>query len=319
MSIRSASALSLAVLLVGAAAARAQPAARQAGASACLDGGPQPLLVQVRGTTAEFCLEKDAGGQAGEGLRCYAVDLPTGRLSARGAPVPLPPADQRPVVRAAAGAPRLEVGEGSVEVCPPGGAACKVVAAGKEVDPGLGLSAELDETGQRIVLSYLESRTRVEVFEVATARLLGSFAGRAPELSCIFARFVGDRLLVSERECGGEAKQVWLTTLTGKRIAVLGGAKRIGAVADPVRVSGDVWAFTSERGDAVVLQDVVTGKVKKRLALGSAREPGSVVAAADGAALAVVYGEARLGELAFVDLARAKVTRHQLPRCASTR
>lgn len=297
------------VALTGAVAASVQASPARTEPAACLAGDDHPRWVAVREGKVELCLETSGAARA----RCYAVALESGALSPL--PLTLPgPDSSLPNLRPRVGAPQLAVGESSVEVVREG--RIKVLKVSGEVDPGLGLTASVNPAGTRVAVAYLDSTPRIEVFDASRGLRLGAFAGRYPGLDCAWAEPIGDGVLVVERECGAETGRGYLATVGGQLIAELGGKKRIAPAQDPVYVDGNRWAFTSARGDEVVVQDVVTGKVSKRLALGKGKGPAApVVAAAEGSTLVVVYGGARLGELAVVDLARHRVRKLRTPRC----
>lgn len=299
------------VALTGAVTSSVQASPARAEPAVCLAGDDHPRWVAVRQGKVELCLETSGPERA----RCYAVALESGTLSPL--PLALPgPDESLPNLRPKAGRPKLAVGENSVEVVREG--RVKILQVAGEVDPGLGLTASVNSAGTRVAVAYLDSTTRIEVFDAARGLRMGAFAGRFAGLDCAWAEPIGDGVLVVERECGADTGRGYLTTLGGQLIAELGGKKRIAPAQDPVYVDGNRWAFTSARGDEVVVQDVVTGKVSKRLALGKGKGKGPaapVVAAAEGSTLVVVYGGARLGELAVVDLARLRVRKLRAPRC----
>lgn len=295
----------IAWLVVALASAVASPV--RAEPAACLAGHDRPRWVAVRDGKLELCLESSGAERA----LCYAVTLDSGALetlalSLPGFETPLP--NLRPVQ----GLPELVVGESTVEVVRSG--RIKVLKVSGEVDPGLGLTAAVNPAGTRVAVTYLDSTPRIEVFDAARGLRLGAFSGRHRGLDCLYAEPLGAGVLVVERECGAESGRGYLATVGGQLIAELGGKKRFAPAEDPVYVDGNRWAFTSARGDEVVVQDVVTGKVTKRLALGK-RSDSPVLAAAEGSTLVVVYGGPRLGDLAIIDLSRHRVRKLRTPRC----
>ena len=77
------------------------------------------------------------------------------------------------------------------------------------------------------------------------------------------------------------------------------------------------WLAPAARGEAAVIQDVRTGKIKKRIALGARSTPATPLS--DGKRLVLAYEGKRLGDLAVVDLATYKVTKLAGTRCARPR
>lgn len=302
----------LVVALAGAVASPVQAAPASADPAACLAGDDRPRWVAVHDGKLELCLETSGPERA----LCYAVTLESGALESLALPsLSLPGFETSlPNLRPRLSPTNLIISENHVEVLYYG--QVRVLKVSGEVDPGLGLTAEVNLAGTRVAVTYLDSTTRIEVFEAARGLRLGAFSGRFPGLDCVYADPIGDGVLVVERECGAESGRSYLATLGGQLIAELGGKKRIAPARDPVYVDGNRWAFTSARGDEVVIQDVVTGKVTKRLALGKGKGPAApVVAASEGSTLVVVHGGARLGELAVVDLVRLRVRKLRVPRC----
>jgi hypothetical protein len=275
----------------------------------CIAGQDTPRLLRIRDGAVEQCLEFDT-------VTCYATNLLSGRVSHL--PAPPPSNDTLPRFAPNGDEPKVTIGDNTVDVCRPNSVDCKRLTASGEVDPGLGLSAAVNLDGSKAVLSYLDGGTVVETFDVASSKPLGRFAGRSAHSACVNAEFVGDALLVREQECGGATKLTWLATPAGKRIAEVGGKKGMPVAYQPAHLQGELWAFASASGDAVVVQNVATGKVERRIALGRApkgttQDTASLVG--DGHTLAVVYQGARQGDVAVIDVATWKVTKHRADRC----
>jgi hypothetical protein len=302
----------IAWMIVGATTGRDAAAQEAAGAAApvCIAGQDTPRLLRLRGGAVEQCLELDP-------VTCYATNLRSGRLSR----LPGQPPSNDPLPRFAPDGdePKLTIGDDTVEVCRANGSACKTLKARGEVDPGLGLGAAANPAGTKAVLSYLDGGTVVETFDVASGKPLGRFTGRSAHSACVNAEFVGATLLVREQECGGATKLTWLATPAGKRIAEVGGKKGMTVAYQPAHLEGERWAFASAAGDTVVVQDVATGKVERRLALGrgptGAGKDATVSLIGDGHTLVVVHQGARQGELAVIDVGTWKVTKHRAARC----
>ncbi len=267
---------------------------------ACLEGTGAPSSVALEDGALRLCVTAEGAAQPS----CYLMDLTTGKLQRGGRG------------RVVAEAWKLELGEGDVTICPAaGGAACKTVRASGEVDPGLGLTAELSGDGAKVALAYLGDAPTVEVFAVASGAKLLEARGRSKGALCISGSFAGDALLVAERDCGADAvAALWIAGPDGKRVADAGGGKAFATARAPAHLSGEDWAFASAKGDALAIQDVKTGKVKKKLSLG--KKGAGAMLAADAKQLVAAFADKRLGEVAVVDLTTYKVRKLSAPRCA---
>jgi hypothetical protein len=292
----------------------------------CLTGGDSPRLLRLVGDELQLCLDdgspivgdsSDAAAPvARAAVRCYAIDLATRQISL----APSPPF-VRPLPRVAAPPPsrQISLDQDGAELCDASGK-CKTLRASGDVDPGLGVTAAVNQAGTLAALAYLAEQTTVEVFDLATGAPLAQLHGRDPRAMCITAELLDRTVLVRERDCGRDAvARAWLAdAATGRHLAEVGGARAFAAGAQPsispAHLAGDDWAFTAARGAAVVIQDVRTGKVKKRLSLGARATPATPVS--DGKRLVIAYEGRRLGDLAVVDLTTYKVTRLAGQRCS---
>lgn len=276
----------------------------------CLPGDGPLLLQKLQANALETCVEVDSS----DDLRCFATDLGKGQLRAIPVPAGLAPDASHPRIAEPPPAMKLELGENSVEVCRANGSACKTVRASAEVDPGLGLGAELNAAGTIVALAYLSGDTLVETFEVATGKRLMQLHGRSKKAMCISASFLGESLLIHERECGSDdVRASWLASADGKRLADAGGGKAFASPLRPAHLRGDEWAFPARRGEALAIQNVKTGKVLKRISLGARSTLASVIA--DDQRAVVAYQDKRLGDLAVIDLATYKVRKLAGARC----
>lgn len=280
----------------------------------CLPGAGPLILQKLEAGSLEQCVEDEASST----VKCFARDLRGGKLRRLPTPVDAKPGSWMPRLAPPPPATKptsIEVGEDSVEVCRASGAACKTIRASGEVDPGLGLGAELNADGTLVALAYLGEGTIVETFEVATGKRLMQVHGRSKKgAMCISASFLGESLLIHETECGSDdVRESWLASATGKRIADAGGGKAFASVIAPAHLRGDEWAFPAKRGEALAIQNVKTGKVVKRISLGAKSSLASVIA--DDQRAVVAYQDKRLGDLAVIDLATYKVTKLAGTRC----
>jgi hypothetical protein len=286
---------------------------------ACLPEGGPLQLQRLFANSLELCVVEQRGTgklTAAAVPTCLTLAIDPGYLSPSSRPF-------QPPSQLGQDANALEVGEQSVEVC--GGAAhskagdCKTFTAAQAVDPGLGLTAALSADGARVALAYLGARPAVEVFDVVSGRRLFTLAGRERKAPCISADFIGESLLIRERDCGEDAfRATWLVDANGQPLADAGGARTFASPLDPVRLTDELWAFLSARGDAVVLQNVKTGKVEKRLSLGAkvpAAQAAAMSAISDDTRLMIAHAGKRRGELSLLDVATGKLRKLSLKRC----
>jgi hypothetical protein len=170
----------------------------------------------------------------------------------------------------------------------------------------------------------------IEVWDLFAHRRLGQLAaGTTNEQPCARVQLLGERVLVATGACDdGEAREriqpvgAFFAALDGKRIATIGGDRPLAILrAPPIWLSGSRWAFVAGAGDSVVIQDVKTGAVERRIATGEPVEPGLVTAGGDDAGhLALVYGgkTSRVGSVTSIDTATGSVLHiPSLPRCPS--
>lgn len=187
------------------------------------------------------------------------------------------------------------------------------------------------------VVSGPPGRQTIETWELASKRRLGTFsAGTTTDRPCARAQVLDDALLVSTGACGARDAQLaiagggaafpatllpgaHLATLQGRRIAPVAGAQPLAIVARPFPISGKRWAFVAASGDEVVIQDVATGVVERRIATGEPGEPGKLNAGADALGnLVIAYGGTgpRAGSVTIVEVATSVVRSiPSLPEC----
>jgi hypothetical protein len=284
----------------------AQPAPKPAVPASCLAADADPVLIAIDGNKLRQCTWDGAH------LSCFATDLATGAWSTAAAPA----STERPRIAPAAGAPKIDVADQSASVCHADGSACKTLTPKAQVDPGLGLSAAANEAGTIGALGYYGDKPWVETFDLATGKRLGRAAAGSKAVKCIAVNVLGDALYVDESVCGGEVSTAWLGSKTGKRIAAVGGAQPIHPSGHAVHLADTQWAFSTSAGDVVVVQDVKTGKVAKRIAVGAAVDTASASLLGDSKRLVLAFGGSRAGDVAVIDVASAKVTSYPGKRCA---
>jgi putative hemolysin len=272
----------------------------------CVRGSKHASYVGVVATSARFCFEPG-------GLACYAADLQTGKLTTETAPA----GSDRPQVIAAPDAPKVTEADAGITVCHHDGSACKTLAPKGQIDPGLGMASAVNGAGTLAALGTQAAnrQSQVETFDAATGKHLATFKLPAKGGMCMFLAFAGDTLDITQSECGAPGGTEWLATRTGKKIAPVGGSAPINSNSPPVHVKGNAFAFAPAAGDVVVLQDVVTGKVVQRIAVGKAAATDGATLVGDGTHLVLVYAGARAGDLVVIDVATGKLTPLPARRC----
>jgi hypothetical protein len=203
------------------------------------------------------------------------------------------------------------------------------------------LSTDADDRFAALVTGP-PGRQDIETWDLASARRLARFpAGTTPARPCAGAQLLDDAVLVTTGACDskpdfahmddeayaargpvvlgavlGSADGAYLATLGGKRIAAVGDPATAMIVKAPIRIGEHRWAFATATGDAVVIQNVATGKIEQRIATGAPVEPGMVAVNGDSSGhLVLVYGGAtpRAHTLVSLDVASRAVTEFRAP------
>lgn len=240
-----------------------------------------------------------------DGQACYAADLASGGLKSSG-----PAGKDLPLLAPEPDEPQLKDPD-SITVCKHDGSACKKLVPKHDVDPGIGITSAVNAAGTLGAIFVQGGTSYVEVFDVASTKHVATFT--VPNRGmCGFLDFAGDTLDVTAVDCGDGSKgNEALYTKRGKRLAQLpfmtGGA--------PAHVTDNVWAFAPDDGSVIVLQDVVTGRLVKRISVGKGDPNSFATVVGDSAHIVVVYGGARAGDIAVVDVATGKVTQFPAKRC----
>jgi DNA-binding beta-propeller fold protein YncE len=267
----------------------------------CVKGGDHAHSLGLSTTSASFCFD---------GQGCYAADLASGTLKATG-----PAGKDLPLLAPEPDAPKVTEGAADITVCHHDGSACKKLVAKNQIDPGINFTSAVNASGTLGAIAVLGGPIHIEVFDVASANHVATFALPHGGL-CGYVSFAGETLDVMQVDCGdGTSGKEWLYTKRGKQIARVGGAAPFLTGGAPVHVTDDVWAFAPSDGSVIVLQDVVTGKVMKRISVGKADPNMWATLAGDSAHLVLVFGGARAGDIAVVDVATGKVTQFPAKRC----
>jgi len=145
-------------------------------------------------------------------------------------------------------------------------------------------SAEVDAKAERLaVIAGADSKPAVAyIFDLPGGVRRAKFVAGNDDFTCAEVAFLGARsLLVTISVCAGPAGRAYLADAdTGERKAWVGGRDSWQAWdVKPLRVPGggaNDWAFREQLGGEVVIQDVVTGTVLRRIDL-SAHVPSDPV------------------------------------------
>ena len=271
-----------------------------------------------------FCLEGSAE------TSCWTVDLATGRYARGPELAPFvdagdagPPSDGEdpPPTPEAKGALTVARTPRNVKVCKTGTSDCRTYAPKGLPKGGGPLRASVNEAGTLMVVEIPGVSSTVafaETYDLVTGKRIARFKVAKPDGPCGGAELLGDTVMLTTSVCEGPGESSWLATPAGKKIAMVGGKDSIStAETTPVRVDGDVWAFDAGNGGAeVVLQNVRTGAVTKRIALPTDADRGgpATALASDGAGgLVVVTGDPHDGDVLVLDVAAGTVKKTYSP------
>jgi hypothetical protein len=161
-----------------------------------------------------------------------------------------------------------------------------------------------------------------EVWNVAKTKKSATFRYARGDFRCGEVAMLDSTIYLSAAQCGQPAARAGLYTLTGRRIANVGG-KDFGSFGGAyVHVDGATWAFLDENATQIVLQDVVKGKVWKTIdtsavfAGAKMGTPGesALVRLQDGR-LVVIAGSPAVGTIGLVDVGTGEVTLQPPPLC----
>ncbi|HEU0034019.1 MAG TPA: hypothetical protein VFQ53_25505 [Kofleriaceae bacterium] len=291
-------------------AASSDPAPQRADRRpACItppDDGSKITHATVDGTKVAYCVGSDR--------ECFALDTATGKLERLGGP-PKP---------AGASNARVETTNPDLKVCSFGSCTSLTPKVLPNASTIVG-AANPDGTFAVFLLGDAKAgRGYAEVWDVATTKKTATFRYARGEFRCGEVAVLEDTIFVSASMCDQPAARGGLYTLRGRKVANVGG-KDFGTWGGAfARVDGPVWAFLEENGNQLVIQDVVTGKVKKTIdtsllfkdggaAMGNPGES-AIVRLADGR-LAIVAGAPASGSVATVEVETGAVTVMPVPRC----
>jgi len=245
--------------------------------------------------------------------QCFALELGDGKLTHLGTP----PAAQPPGLDTNA---HVETTNPELKVCT--GESCKTLTP--QVWPGAApLHAATNGQVAVVLLGDDEAgRGYADVYDVARAKKLASFRYAHGDFRCGDVAMLGDTIYISASTCQGPSARGALYTTRGRKIANVGG-KDFGTYGSSfTQVDPTTWAFLGENGNKIALQDVVTGKVTKTIAVAQLFQPApmanpgeSAVVRLDAGKLGVIGGTPANGSVAIVDVASGAVTVVRAPVC----
>ncbi len=197
-------------------------------------------------------------------VACYRFDLGSGRLEAAAVP--------NDILHAPTYSPfppdvAFEEASGAVVV--------KASGLKLDLDGQRATSAEVDAKAERLaVVAGADSKPAVAyIFDLPGGVRRAKFVAGTDDFTCAGVAFLGTRaLLVSLSVCAGPGGRAYLADAdTGERKAWVGGrddwqAWDVKAQHAPGGGAND-WAFREQYGSEVAVQDVITGKVLRRIDL----------------------------------------------------
>lgn len=206
-------------------------------------------ITHASGTVArvQYCI-----GTADD--QCFALDLVSGKLSHLAAP----PAS-------AAQPNHVETTNPDLKVCT--GDSCKSLTP--QVWPGAApLHAATNGTFAVVMLGDAEhGQGYAEVWDVAKTKKAATIRYARGDWKCGEVQMLGDTVYIGASTCTSPSGRAALYTTKGRKIANVG-PKDFGTYGNAVvQVEGTTWAFLSESGNRIALQDVAKGKVLKVIEL----------------------------------------------------
>ena len=299
----------------------------------CIGHGDRPAIVRAAAAGADwvqFCASD--GADLNE---CYSVNLTTSTYERLGeAPKPQPIAlfDHRVTVTSTAS---------TVEVCRSNGVCATLRPKGAGAEQ---LRAAASATRAVVLLGDAAAgKGRAELWDSVAGKKLGQFKYARAEFKCGAGKMLDETICISASTCTGPGARGALYSGKGRKIADVGGpvagarGRSFGTAGQAVtQVDGATWAFLEEQATTLVLQNVVTGKLGKRVDLTALWAPAPDAAPDDDAAappaaghrgeamlvrggqgtLVVITGGPAPGRIGLVDVATGKVTVVRPPACS---
>jgi len=229
---------------------------------ACIKGGD--AMGAIGGATGsdagvEFCVSDGSSNE------CFTADLASSKYDKLEAP----PTPQSAMVDP--GDVKVETTATEIKICKADD--CKSVTP-KVAKPDNQLVAAANESIAVVMIGDAEAGKGVaEIWDVAKNKKKTTIKYAKADFKCGVPKLLGDTIYISASVCAGPAARGGLFNLKGKKFADVGG-KEFGTYSEvAVQVKDNLWAFLEENGSMVAIQDVVTGKVAKTIALGPLWSP----------------------------------------------
>ena len=239
--------------------------------------------------------------------QCFALDTTSGKFEKLAEP---------PKHTAASNA-RVETTNPDLKVCQVD--QCKTLTA--KVLPAMSqIRAATNATGSVAVFLLGDAQAGkgyAEVWDVPSQKKVATFKYARGEYKCGDVAIIDETIYLSAATCGAPAARAALYSIKGKKIANVGG-NDYGVFGNAyASVDDNQWAFLEENGAEIVVQDLVKGKVLKKIdtsalfkenggaAMGNPGE--SALVKVGPGKLAVIGGAPATGQVALVDVATGAV------------
>lgn len=264
----------------------------------------------VDGPRVQYCI----GGNADQ---CFALDTTTGAFEKLAAP---------PKHEELANA-HVETTNPDLKVCQVD--QCKTLTA--KVLPAIAqIRAATNSTGSVAVFllgNAQAGKGYAEVWDVTRLKKISTFRYGRGEFKCGDVAIIDDTIFLSMSACNAPAARAALYSLKGKKIANVGGVD-YGVYGNAyAAVDTKQWAFLEENGAEIVVQDLVRGKILKKIDTSvlfkqnggaSMGNPGeSALLRIGPGKLAVIGGAPATGQVALVDVATGEVKVIKATVCGS--
>ena len=262
------------------------------------------------GARVKYCI----GGNSDQ---CFALDTATGSFEKLAEP-PKPDA---------AGNARVETTNPDLKICQ--AEQCKTLTS-KVLPAAAQIRAATNANGSVAVFLLGDAQAGkgyAEVWDVTLQKKLATFKYARGEFKCGDVSIIDDTIYLSAATCGGPAARAALYSMKGKKIANVGGAD-YGVFGNAnVAIDTKQWAFLEENGAQIVVQDLVKGKILKKIdtsalfkdtggaAMGNPGE--SALLRVGPGKLAVIGGAPATGHVALVDVATGEVKIIKATVCGS--
>lgn len=252
------------------------------------------------GEQVKYCI----GGNADQ---CFALDTASGAFEKLSEP---PKSEAAPPARVETTNPDLKVCQVDQ---------CKTLTA--KILPAMSqIRAATNETGSVAVFLLGDAQAGkgyAEIWDVTRPKKLAKFRYARGEFKCGDVAILDDTIYLSVATCGAPAARAALYSVKGKKIANVGGSD-YGVFGNAyAAVDEKQWAFLEENGAQIVVQDLVKGKVLKKIDTSALfKENGGAAMGNPGESallrigpgkLAVIGGAPATGHVALVDVATGDV------------